>query len=211
MLKLLDDLKNFLDFLPGGFLDAPDINLDAENLSEDDRKKVIEFAKSAYPYVFGYKKVFDDCCRLKEEVGIHNFIKDEGVRARFDKFIREGGDTEDIRQGKIQEEYLSEDDLMEFEKAERNVHEEVHEEVQKRIEGQDKEKFEEFVKQGKEKVEEINEKIRALREMGGEMPEYSEEIDEKIIELEDRWVSYDNEPQSEDLNELLEYYNSLQM
>ncbi|MBU1180238.1 hypothetical protein KJ885_04805 [Patescibacteria group bacterium] len=211
MNKLLQNLKNFLDFLPGGFIDKPDIDLEEEELTDEERKRIVEFGKKAFPYIYAYGKVFNECCRLREEIGIHNSIKDEGARKRFDKFLKDGGDVEKIKYGKVDEEYLSGDDIEKFKKAEAEVHKTVHCEVRDRIEKVDKEKFNEYVEEGKKKVEEIEEKIGNLRRMAGELPEYASEINQKIKEMEERWVNYSNEPQAEDLNELLEYYNSIQL
>lgn len=209
MEKILQDLKTFLDFLPDGFTDKPKIDFNKEKISEEEKKEIIEFGKRAFPYVYAYTKVFDDCCRIKEEAGIHNYIKDANVRKSFDKYIREGGEVEQIRQGKVDEDYLSEDDIKMFMDAEREVHKEVHREVQERIEGQDKEKFGQYVEEGKTKVDRVDAGISNLRQIAGEAPEYSEEIFEKIEEINARWVNYKNEPQEEDLNELLSYYSSV--
>ncbi|PIR66539.1 MAG: hypothetical protein COU51_03300 [Parcubacteria group bacterium CG10_big_fil_rev_8_21_14_0_10_36_14] len=209
MNKLLQELKIFLDFLPEGFADKPNIDFAKEVLTEDDARQIVEFGKKSFPYVYAYSKVFDDCCRIKEEAGIHNFIEDESVRKRFDKFLRDGGEVEQIKQGKVHEEYLSREDVLAFQNAEREVHKEVHREVAERIAGQDKEKFGEYVEEGKKKVLLIEEKIANLRQMAGELPEHSSEINQKIMELEERWVNYSNEPQIQDLDELLEFYGAV--
>ena len=49
-------------------------------LSDDEKKQVIAFTKRVYPYNYAYLNVFNECCRVKEEVGIHNFLKDEGLK-----------------------------------------------------------------------------------------------------------------------------------
>lgn len=209
MEKILKNFKIFLDFLPEGFVDVPEINFEKEVLSDKEKKQIISFGKEAFPYVYAYIKVFDDCCRIKEEAGIHNYIKDEGIRKSFDKFIRDGGEVEQIRQNKIEEEYLSESDVEVFMNAEREVHKEVHREVRERIEGIDREKFNEYVNEGKDKVERVDSGIDGLRQLAGRAPDYSEEIFEKINKLEERWANYKNEPQQEEIIELLEYYNSI--
>jgi len=215
MSKFINNLKNFLESSADGFLKEEKKVVQElaqkEILSEDEKKQVIEFAKKAYPYNYAYLHVFNECCRVKEEVEIHNFLKDEGLKKRFDKFLKDGGDIEKIRQGRVDEEYLSEDDIEKFRNAEADVHKEVHRDVVKRIDGIDKEKFDEYVEEGKKKVVTINEKTSLLHQTATEAPEWSGQIFEKIKEMEERWVNYENEPQTEDLDELLEYYNSVQM
>lgn len=208
-MALLQNLKNFLDFLPDGFINKPDIDLEKETLRDEEKKQIIEFGKNAFPYVYAYSKIFDDCCRIKEEAGIHNYIKDESVRKRFDKFLQDGGEVEQIRQGKVHEEYLSEEDVRAFQDAEREVHREVHREVAERIAGQDREKFHEYAEEGKEKIRKVEDKLANLRQMTAELPEYASEINQKIMEMEERWVNYGNEPKEQDLDELLDYYGAV--
>jgi len=205
MEKIVKEFKNFLNFLPPLVLGT---EREAIKNSQD-KEQIINFAKKAYPYVHGYLRIFNSCCRLKEEMGIHKFIKDEGIRARFDKFVHEGGDIEKIRQGKVEEDYLSVDDLAALKEAEREVHEDVHKETKAEIRGKRKAEFESYVKDGAEKLNKVEEKIAILRRLGDRSPEWRTEIIGKISELEERWASYNNEPTEQDVAELLEYYDSV--
>jgi len=215
MEKFLENLTIFLNSLPEVFLkdERKEIEKMAqkESLTNEEKKQVIKFAKKAYPYNFAYLEVFNECCRVKEEIGIHNFLKDEGAKSRFDKFLKNGGDIEKIRQGKVDEDYLGEDDIEKFKKAEADVHKGVHQDVTKRVEGVDREKFNEYLEEGKKRVEGVNAGVVNLRQMASELSEWNTEILIKVEEMEERWVNHGNEPTSEDLSELLEFYNSIQM
>jgi len=206
-MSLADNFKNFLDSVPQGILDSEKESF--VTISDGKRDKMIDFAKKAYPRIYAYMRIFNTCCRVKEEIGIHKFIKDENIRARFDKFLHEGGDIEKIRQNKVEEEYLSADDMAAFKDAEREVHKEVHKETREEIHKSRKAEFEEFVKEGEVKVRRIDEKIRLLRELAAKLPDWQGEISAKTNEMEERWVNFGNEPQEQDLIELLEYYNSV--
>lgn len=183
---------------------------DKVGLSDDEKKEIVDFGKKAYPLIFGYFKIFNSCCRKREEAGIHNYIKDEFVRARFDKFLREGGDIEKIRQGKVDEEYLISDDIEEFKKAEKIMHAEVAKETVSEISGGRKGEYEEYVADGSAILEKIEEKLAALRKMAGELPDQSAEIFVKIAELSQRWVNFANEPSVADVDELLEFYGAVE-
>ncbi|MFA5133524.1 MAG: hypothetical protein WC459_01845 [Patescibacteria group bacterium] len=206
-MPLLENFKNYLEFLPEGILDAE--KKAAQNFGEGDAEKIVLFSKTAYPSIYAYQKIFNTCCRVKEEIGIHKFIKDENCRLRFDKFLREGGDIEKIRTGKIDDEYLSAGDMAAFKEAEAEVHKIVHKETREEIGGSRKDEFENFKKEGEERLRKIEEKIGLLRKMADEFPEWRTEILDKINELEERWVDPGSEPQEIDLTELLEYYGSV--
>lgn len=200
-----DIFKKFLENLPQGILD------DEKRMAEkfQDGAEMVNFAKTAYAPVYAYMKIFDSCCRVKEEMGIHKFIKDEGARARFDKFLREGGDIEKIRAGKVEEDYLSPGDMAVFREAEAEVHKQVHRETREHIAGARKAEFDGCKKEGEEKMRATEEKIGLLRKMADESPEWREEILDKVGELEERWANPGNEPQTIDAEELLEYYGSI--
>lgn len=200
-----DNFKNYLENIPQGILEAEK----EEAAKIKDRAAMLTFAKMAYPQIYAYMKVFNGCCRPKEERGIHNDIKDEAVRARFDKFLREGGDIEKLKQGKVEEDYLSAGDLAAFREAEAEMHKVVAKETREEIKGSKKAEFWEYVKEGEKKLRKVEEKIGLLREMAGKSPEFGNEILEKIDELEERWANSGNEPQEQDVAELLEYYNSV--
>jgi len=176
---------------------------------EDLKKRAIMIGKEAYPHLYAYFKVYNDCCRVKEEIGIHKSLKDQNQRARFEKFLDDGGDVEKIRQGKVDEIYLSKDDIEAFRQAEAQVHGNAHKEVEDRIRTNEKSRFETFVKEGEEKRNFIDKKISALRDFAVENGEWSSEIYNKIDELEARWVNFANEPTAEDLDEVLDYFNSV--
>lgn len=203
----MENFKKFLENMPQGILDAE--KKEAAGLGVGDEKKIIEFAKAAYPRIYAYMKIFDGCCRVKEEIGIHKFIKDENICSRFDKFLREGGDIEKIRQGKVDEEYLSSADLEVFREAEREMHKVVAEETRTEIKGAKKAEFDNYIKEGEEKLQKVEEKMAVLRHMAAESPEWGNEILDKISELEERWINFGNEPQVIDVDELLEYYSSV--
>lgn len=184
---------------------------EAEKAKESKNKKeIVDFAKKAYPYVYAYLQIFNSCCRVKEEMGIHKFIKDENSRSRFDKFLRGGGDIEKIRTNKVEEEYLSGADLELFKEAEADAHKEVHEETKAEIVGRRKKEFEAFIKEGGEKLKKVEDKIALLQKFGDQSPEWRTEIVEKINQMEERWASYGNEPAEQDAAELLEYYGSVE-
>lgn len=201
----LENFKKFLEVMPAGILD--DEKKEAAEIQ--DRAEMINFAKKAYPQIYAYMKIFNSCCRRKEELGIHNLIKDDGLRARFDKFLREGGDIEKLKQGKVEEEFLSPDDLELFKKAEGKMHKDVAKETLEEIKDSRKAEFDEFAKEGEEKLRKTEEKVGFLREMAAKSPNFGNEILEKIDELEERWANLGNEPQEQDVVELLEYYNSV--
>lgn len=204
-MSFAENFKNFLENIPQGILDEE--KKEAANIK--DGAAMVDFAKKAHPQIFAYMKIFNTCCRVKEEIGIHKFIADEHIRARFDKFLREGGDIEKIRRGKVDEEYLTEGDLTAFREAEAEVHREVHKETREEIHKSRKTEFEEFMREGEKEVRGVEEKIVVLREMAGKSADFGGEILEKIGELEERWANFGNEPQEQDLAELLEYYNSV--
>lgn len=85
-MALTENFKIFLDNIPQGILEKEKESF--VTISDDKRERMIEFAKMAYPQIYAYMKIFNTCCRIKEEIGIHKFIKDENIRARFDKFLR---------------------------------------------------------------------------------------------------------------------------
>lgn len=211
-MNFTENFKIFLDNIPQGIFppkaDPPGAG-EKEEVKFKDRAEMLGFAKMAYPQIYAYMKIFNGCCRKKEELGIHNDIKDEGVRARFDKFVRGGGDIEKLKQGKVEEEFLSREDLELFKKAESEMHKEVAKETREEIKGSKKAEFLEFVKEGEEKLRKVEEKIKLLREMAAKSPEFGNEILEKVDELEERWANSGNEPQEQDVVELLEYYNSV--
>jgi len=202
-----ESFKNYLDNLPQGILENEKESF--VTISDDKRERMIGFAKMAYPQVYAYMKIFNSCCRAKEEKGIHNDIKDEGARARFDKFVRGGGDIEKLKTGKVEEEFLSPDDLELLKKAEEKMHKEVAKETREEIGGSKKAEFEEYVREGGERAGRVEDKIKLLREMAGKSPDFGNEILEKIDELEERWANLGNEPQEQEAVELLEYYNSV--
>ncbi len=204
---LQENFKLFLDNIPQGILEKEKESF--VTLSDDKRERMIEFAKMAYPQIYAYRKIFNTCCRIKEEIDIHKFIKDEGVRARFDKFLREGGDIEKIRQNKVHEDFLSVSDMAALKEAEREVHKDVHKETREEIYKSRKTEFEEFVKEGEARVRRTDAQIVLLRELSAKLPDWQKEILEKIGEMEVRWINPGNEPAEQDLAELLEYYNSV--
>jgi len=206
-MSLLENFKSYLEFLPAGILEQE--KKEVATLGAEEKNKIVGFVKMAYPYIYAYGKIFNTCCRAKEEIGIHKFIKDEAVRERFDKFVREGGDIEKIRQGKIDEEYLSAGDMAVFKESEAEVHKTVHKETREEIVGSRKVEFENFKKEGEERLRKIEEKIGLLKKMASESPEWGSEILDKVSELEERWASLGNEPQEIDVAELLEYYGSV--
>ena len=202
---LHDELKNFLNFLPEGYLET-----EAKKAEQSkDEKEIVDFAKKAYPYVYAYLQIFNSCCRPKEEIGIHKFIKDESSRSRFDKFLKDGGDIEKIRSDKVKEEYLSAADLELFKKAEADVHKEVHKETKAEIIGKRKAEFEQYIIEGREKFDKVESKIAVLKKLANESPDWRGEILEKIDRLKERWASYSNEPTELDVTELIEYYGSV--
>ncbi len=203
----MENFKSFLENIPQGILEKEKESF--VTISDDKRERMIEFAKMAYPQIYAYMKIFNTCCRIKEEIGIHKFIKDTDVRARFDKFLHEGGDIEKIRQNKVLEEYLSASDMALFKEAEHEVHRIVHQETWEEIHKSRKMEFDEFVKEGEEKVRRIDAQIGSLRELSAKLPNWQVEIMGKVDEMEERWVNFGNEPAEQDLAELLEYYNSV--
>ncbi len=206
-MSLTENFKSFLENIPQGILEKEKESF--VTLSDDKRERMIEFAKMAYPQIYAYMKIFNTCCRIKEEIGIHKFIKDEGVRARFDKFLHEGGDIEKIRQNKVEEEYLSASDMAAFKEAEREVHAQVHVETREEINKSRKAEFDEFVKEGEARVRLVQEKIGLLRQLSSKLPDWQAEILSKADEMDERWANFGNEPTEADLAELLEYYNSV--
>lgn len=212
-MSLKENLALFLENMPAGIAEGERQELSGfavkDELVEGDKNQIIVLCKKAYPQIFAYLKIFNSCCRKKEELGIHKSIKDESVRARFDKFIGDGGDIEKLKQGKVDEEYLSGEDLEIFKKAERKMHEEVAEETRAEISGSRKAEFDDYAKTGEEAVKKIDKKIAALRRLAQDSPEWSAEIFGKIAELEDRWANFGNEPQETDVNELLDYFGSV--
>jgi len=184
-------------------------DLKRDDKSEDLKKRAIIIGREAYPYFYAYFKIYNDCCRVKEEIGIHNFLKDKTQCSRFNKFLQDGGDIEKIRQGNVDEIYLTAEDIKAFAKAEAQVHNEAHQEVNSIIVKEEKSRFEDFVKEGEEKRNFIDKKISALRDFATENGEWGNEIFTKIDELEKRWVNFTNEPTAEDLDEVLDYYNSV--
>lgn len=208
-----ENLANFLENMPKGILEeekkALALLLGKDKLSEAETKQAVDFARRAYPHIFAYFKVFNSCCRKKEEAGIHKLIKEDYIREHFDKFITEGGDIEKIRQGRVEEEYLTSEDVEVFKKAEAKMHEEVAEETCAEIVGARKAEFDEYVKTGEDIVKKVEEKITALRNMASDAPEWSVEIFGKIAELDGRWLNIGNEPSEQDVNELLDYFGSV--
>lgn len=96
-----------------------------------------------------------------------------------------------------------------FKEAEREVHAQVHVETREEIRKSRKAEFEEFIKEGEARVRLVQEKIGLLCGLSAKLPDWQAEILAKADEMEERWANFGNEPQDQDLVDLLEYYNSV--
>lgn len=180
-----------------------------KNLTTDVREieeRIIEFGKEIWPYREAYQELYELYGRAEEEEDLKKMLPEE-LRPKYEKFIAEKGNIEQVRGKALDLElYFTPDERVEIVNAELSAHDKAHKELERSIAGENQEEYFASLEKFRKRQEEINEKLKELRALAEKSEKWKSEILEKVRTFEEGFGYLERPITLLDIKGEIEYY-----
>lgn len=182
-----------------GFERDPQARLD------DIENKLIEFGFELWPYCEAHDAFHKIHGAAKEKALMREKLS-PAAKVELDKFIKEGGDIESVKDGDKFEHFFSPDIQAELIAAEVEAHDEVHEEMEKLLSGERRADFDALLKSYQERLSMIVKKIQELESLAARSPQWAAEIMDKVKTFKEGFAYVERPPALDDVAREIQYY-----
>jgi hypothetical protein len=172
---------------------------------EDIEKALVAFGLELWPYCEAHE-AFHKIYGADKEKRLMAEKLSPAARAEFERFIKEGGDIESVKEGEKFESFFSPDIRAELVAAEIAAHDAIHEEMEKLVSGSRKAEFEALLKSYGEKMAAISGKISELEALAARSPERAGEIMDKAKTFREGFAYVERAPSFDDVSREIQYY-----
>jgi len=167
--------------------------------------KAIEFGKEIWPYKEAYEAFYKIYGEAKEHMLMREKMS-EAAREALDKFVKEGGNIESVKDGVKFEHFFNSDIRAEIVNAELDAHDGVRGEMEALIGGEKKSDFEALLLKYREQLEAIAAKISEFKILAVRSEKWQAEIQDKVRTFELGLALLEPTPSLDDVKSEIQYY-----
>jgi len=172
---------------------------------EDIEARLIEFGAELWPYCEAHE-AFHKIHGAEAEKRLIAGKLSPPSRVEFEKFVKQGGDIESVRQGDKFEHFFSPEIRAEIVAAELSAHDEIHEEMEKLMAGDKRRDFDALLASYREKMAAIFKKIGELEALGRKPSDWQSEILDKAKVFREGFAYIERAPSLDDVAREIQYY-----
>lgn len=167
--------------------------------------KLIEFGTELWPYTEAHG-AFHKIHGAALERKLLGEKLSPSARVELEKFVKEGGDIESVRQGDKFEHFFSPDIRAEIIEAELAAHDQVHDAMEKLMEGERRADFDALLRKYQDQLAAISAKINELEKLADRSAQWHDEILDKVKTFREGFAYVERPPSLDDVNREIEYY-----
>lgn len=174
---------------------------------EDIDSLIVEIGKATWPHRRAYEEFIKSYAqdKLEEYFKMH---LDEAVLAKYEEFVKKGGNIKDYRRTKEFEEYFTPEENMAIEEALFTARDEVKIYIQGIINDKRSE-YEENLKIYEQKQKDLSNMIESLKEIAAKSEKWAPEILDKIKKFEEGWSVVERDFDEDKLMHEIEYWQGV--
>ena len=178
-----------------------------EAKAEDIEAAIVRVGKESWVH----RKAYEDLVASYAQDKLQEFIKkamSNGLRKKYEDFIKAGGDIKDFRHGKEFEEAFTPEENLEIEQALFSAREELSRYMEDIIK-EHRDEYEESLKIYQQKQRDLNNMIESLREFSAKSERWAPQILDKIKRFEQGWSAVERDFDEDKLKHEIEYWEGV--
>ncbi|MDO8505953.1 MAG: hypothetical protein Q7S48_05285 [bacterium] len=169
---------------------------------------IIRFGKEIWPYQEGLEELYRRHGKAVEEARVREKLTPH-LKAKYEQFLASGGSLSDFRRGAATETYFTPEEKFEIGGAVLDAHATTLHEIASSCRADKQHECEEVIKDHKQKLAHIEEKLIVLRELATRSDKWRPEIEDKIRTFEESFGYLERTFHESDIDGAIDYYDGI--
>jgi len=183
---------------------------------EDISRTIVELGELSWPHRRAYQELYDRYARASEEAHLLERL-DRGVREKYEAFIHEGGKIGHIEQTRVRteaelrapapfERYFSPEEKFAIAQALLGARDDARMEIDGLVTGPKLDEYEALIESNRAIQLRMKDRVRELTALADISPRWRDDINNRIIAIQDGWSVLEKGSTLQDLDQEVEYW-----